>query len=441
MAIEPKTDPRAEVDTTAEVVAESLATSGSRPGGLLRSGMFVGFAVIASNGLNAVFQFAMARVLEPAEYSLLATMFAIVLMVTVPLSGIQAGVAREVALRREGAGDMEAGAVVRKALRSMAKGSAYLFVGGALIAYPLFELLNVDRPLPFIATAVALAVTLPLPIAYGGLQGSERFGTLAVMQPVYAGLKLLVGVSLGLAGLGASAVVFGVATATALSLLVALYPLRKTMRLAREHGEDPAFQLLGGYAVGAAIGVCGYAVHTNIDLLVARVSFTPEVAGLWAAASAGAKTVLLIPVAVTTVLFPRVSVLSDRGRERGHLVAGIVVVFAIGCVAAGIMTAFPEQLIDVAFGEKYEGAADWLGPLAFAMVLYAVVQVYLFHFLSLGTTGYAITVAAFLLVQFALFGVLHSSPEDLIIVQAIAAGMLVVVGEIAERLSRREKAT
>lgn len=425
------------VDPTAEVVAESIATSAPRAGGLVRSGMLVGFAVITSNALNAVFQFVMARLLEPSEYSLLATMFAVVLMLTVPLSGLQAGVAREVARRRAVDGEQGAGVVLRDALRGLARWGVVLFAGGALLAYPLIELLNIDRPLPFLATAAALAVALPLPVAYGGLQGTERFGALSITQPIYAGLKLLAGVILALVGLGASAVTFGVAAATGLSLLVALIPLRGALRAAVGAAPDPQWRLLGGYAIGAAIGVCGYAVHTNIDLLVARVSFEPSVAGQWAAASAGAKIVLLIPVAVTTVLFPRVSVLADKGRERGHLLAGLAVVGVLGAVVAGTLAAFPSFFVGIAFGDRYAQAADYIGPLAAAMALYSLVQVYLFHFLSLGLTRFAFTVAAFILVQGSLFLAFHDTPEDLIVVQLISAALLIAAGELTERIARR----
>ena len=39
-------------------------------------------------------------------------------------------------------------------------------------------------------------------------------------------------------------------------------------------------------------------------------------------ASVGARVLLLVPIGVTTVLFPRVAVLRDRSRERRHLLAG-----------------------------------------------------------------------------------------------------------------------
>ncbi len=418
-----------DVDATAEVVAESLATSSPRSGGLLRSGLLVTTAVVLANVLNAVFQFVMARILDPAEYSLLATMFVVVLVVTVPLSGLQSVMAREVASRIPTQGLRGAGAALRHAVRQVGRWIVLVVVLTALFAYPLILLLHVERPLPFIATAVALAVALPLPVAFGALQGAERFGTLSFVQPVYALFKLAAGVAIGLLGFGASAVMFGVAAATAVSFLVVLAPLRAMLRASEGREEPTDMTLVSAYTLGTAIGVCGYAVHTNIDILVARVSFDATTAGEWAAVAAVAKTILLIPIGVTTVLFPRVAALRNRSRERNHMLAGLGIVAVVGVIAASVYWTFSGTIVDVIFGPKYAPAAPWLGPLAFAMVLYALVQVYLFHFLSLGGIRYALTVAAMLAVQIGLFTVLHSNPDQLIAVQAIAASLLIAAGE------------
>ena len=420
----------AELDATAEVVAESIATSAPRSGGLLRSGLLVTMAVVSANGLNAIFQFVMARILDPAEFSLLAVMFVVVVMVTVPLSGLQVVMAREVASTIPVGGLAAAGAAFRRAIHQMVRWILFIVALTALSAYPLILAFHVDRPLPFIATAVALAVALPLPVAFGALQGAERFGVLSLVQPAYALLKLIAGVTIGLLGFGASAVMFGVASATAASILVVIAPLRAMLRASERSNQSSDMTLVSTYTLGTAIGVCGYAMHTNIDILVARISFDATTAGEWAAAAVAAKTILLIPVGVTTVLFPRVAALRDRGRERTHMLAGLGIVAVLGIGAASIYWAFSGTIVDIAFGSKYAEAADWLGPLSFAMVLYALVQVYLFHFLSLGGIRYALTVAAMLTVQLSLFALFHSNPDDLIIVQAIAAGLLVAVGEL-----------
>ncbi len=423
-----------EGDTTAELVAESLGTSAPRAGGLIRSGILVSFAVIAANALNAAFQFVMARVLDPAEFSLLATMFTVVLMITVPLAGLQVMMAREVSARMPEGGLPAAGAAFKQAIRQVGGWIVLIVLGTAILAYPLIELLNIQRPLPFLATASVLAVGLPLPLAFGVLQGMERFGVLSLIQPVYALVKLIAGLAIGLAGFGASAIMFGITGATVASMVVAMIPLRAVLKAADDApAEGRKLTLINAFSAGTAIGVCGYAVHTSVDVLVARIAFDATMAGQWAAAAAVAKTILLVPTGITTVLFPRVAKLRDRGAERSHMLFGLAAVTVVGGVVAVLYWIFADTIISIAFGSAYAPAADWLGPLSLAMLIYALVGVYLFHYLSIGTIRYAITVAWLVLGQLVMFLLLHRTPADLIIVQGAAALILVLAGEYYQR--------
>src|SRR5262249_3688393 len=64
---------------------------------LIGSGLLLAVAVAAANALNAVFQLSLARILDRGEYSLLAALFAVVLIGAVPPLAFQATTARRVA--------------------------------------------------------------------------------------------------------------------------------------------------------------------------------------------------------------------------------------------------------------------------------------------------------------------------------------------------------
>ena len=76
-------------------------------------------AVFAANGLNALFQIALARVLSPAEYSVLVALVVITLIAAVPPLAFQASVAREVALELDGGRRGRAGAALRDTVRGL----------------------------------------------------------------------------------------------------------------------------------------------------------------------------------------------------------------------------------------------------------------------------------------------------------------------------------
>jgi O-antigen/teichoic acid export membrane protein len=397
----------------------------SRGETLIGSGLVLALAVGLANAFNAVFQFALARILDRDEYSLLAALFVIVILASVPPLAFQATTARAVASSLSAGRRTEAGLLLRGTVHSVLVWTAAL-LGLTVVIVPIGATLGLAHSLALGATVATIALALVVPVAWGGLQGSERFRELSASTVLYAGARLAAGVAIGLAGGGVGAVMIGVAAATALTGFFSFFSLCGL--LGETHGAARASHRLATRPnAGAAVGLTALMALATSDLLVARLSFSGGTAGDYAAASVGARVLLLVPVAVTTVLFPRVATLDDRDRERAHLLAGLTAVAAAAAVATVILWVFAEPLIELTFGAKYDAAAPWLGPLSLAMALYALVTVYLYHFLSLGRSRFALCLVGLLALQFVAYALLHETPDELIGIQiAVSAAALVV---------------
>ena len=65
----------------------------------------------------------------------------------------------------------------------------------------------------------------------------------------------------------------------------------------------------------ALLGVTGFTVLTNIDVVVAKAALSPQDAGNYASAALVGKAVLFAAAGITLVLLPRVTayLVSDRG--------------------------------------------------------------------------------------------------------------------------------
>jgi O-antigen/teichoic acid export membrane protein len=411
------------VTVTADRAAER---TGARRA-LIGSGLVLALAVGAANAFNAVFQFALARMLERGEYSLLAALFAVVLIGAVPPLAFQATTARSVASNLAEGLETEAGLYLRGTLRSVLLWTAALLALTAVLV-PIGAAAGMNEPLAIAATAATVAIALVIPVVWGGLQGAHRFRDLAGATLLFAGSRLAAGLVIGAAGGGVGAVMLGVAGATAVTAVVSLLPLRSLLGSAAGLGL-PRRRLATLPNAGAAVGLTTLTVLATSDLLVAKLAFPSGQAGDYAAASVGARVLLLIPIAVTTVLFPRVATLRDRRRERSHLLAGLLAVGATAAIATVVLWTLATPLIDITFGAKYARAASWLGPLSLAMALYALATVYLYHFLSLGRSRFGIVLLGLLAMQLVLFGALHASPRELIGVQIGVAAATLVASE------------
>ena len=393
--------------------------------GLLGPGLFVGVAVVVANALNAAFQIALARILDPTEYSLLVALVVITLIAAVPPLAFQASVAREVAVALSEERPGVAGAAIRDTVRGLVPWALGILVLGGL-AYPLLAATGRGDAGAIFATAATISAALVIPAVWGGIQGARLFVVLGIAHLTFAATRLGAGVGIGLAGGSAAAVMGGVAGATAVTLVLTLLPLRDLWHAATRSGARRLATLPNA---AAATGLTLLTALASVDVLVAKLAFPPATAGAYGVASVGARVLLLLPIGVTTVLFPRVATLRDRARERRHLLAGLAVVAALGAVATAIIWVLADPIVTRIFGEKYAAAVPWLGPLSLAMALYALATVYIYHFLSLARARFALVLCGIFALQLLLFGLLHSRPAELVGVQLGVSALTLAAAE------------
>jgi len=120
---------------------------------LIRSSLTIGSAIVLANGLTAVTQLVLARLLHPADYSLLVTLFVVITIAGVPLAALQATIARGVAADFSERGALGAGAALIESARELARLSLPVSLALAALTVPAAVVLNVQHVAP-IAAAV-----------------------------------------------------------------------------------------------------------------------------------------------------------------------------------------------------------------------------------------------------------------------------------------------
>lgn len=398
---------------------------------LVRGGAVAVVGIALALLLQSVFHIVVARILGPGGYSLLASQLTIVLIATPAAAALQAALAHEIAWRIEREGGAAVGLVLRDTLLALARRLAAIFV--ALLPAGLVAALLVDvrHPLPVLATIATVVGMLALSLALGGLQGLGRFGEVSAAQCGFGILKLSAGIILGLLGFAAGGVMLGIAVSVWLAAAVAALPLRYFWHLGRVLRSRPR-RILRGFAGGPALVLTLLATLTSMGVLVARLSFSPDRSGAYAAVSFGAYSLLVIALTVSTLLYPRV----DAGPVERPVIGNLVAVALLGMAGTTLLFAFPEPIVRLAFGGEYLVAAPWLGPLGIAMTLFALGNVYISHFLALGQPRFIPALCGLLVLELVLFAGFHSTPGDLIGVLIATAALLLAGAVLFERRLR-----
>lgn len=338
--------------------------------GLLRSGAGIAVAMAVQNIATYGFTIVAARRLGPAEYSAVASLMGLLLVVVVLSLGLQATGARKIAAAPERREEIEA------ALMAATYRSALALGGLCLLLTPLITWgLGLD------SWAAALMIGLsavPLTLMGGQagiLQGEQRWGALS---------GIYLGVGLGrLAAAGIAMLVSPTAFAAMVGVAVGAWVPAVVGALALGHlrrGVDRR-AAAGSRAILREVGANSHALLaffalSNVDVVVARVVLDDHVAGLYAGGLILSKAVLFLPQFVVVIAFP--SMASSRERHNMYL-KGLLVVATIGVLASLGALLLSDLAVTFVGGPAYQEIEPLVGLFAGLGMVLAMIQLMVYE--------------------------------------------------------------
>lgn len=339
-------------------------------------------AVNVANVLAYLYQVVMLRLLSLADFAVLVSLFAALIVEAQGIQLVQNTAAKVVADRRA-VGDREG--VAGFAWQWGRRLAALLLVPSLLIALasPLVSSAVGFPPATVVMLGASLFFAGLFAFCAGLLQGLGSFGWLGGMYIAQAGARLLLGVLFVAAGFGLVGAFAGPTLAIALSLLAALLALRGA--LPRPAGDRPA-PAVGGLFAGAAVLLFFYALQVNVDALLAPALLAPAEAGSYAAAVTMGKIALFAPLGLSLFLLERTATAHALGlptRRSLYLVLATVLAVS-GSVALAYLVA-PELAARIVAGdERAAPVAGIVGTYGVAALSNALLNVWAVYFVGIG---------------------------------------------------------
>ena len=393
----------------------------------LRAGTIVFLGIAAGNVGNYLFHFASARLLGPSSYGDVASLVAVIGLVSLPLVGVQVAVARYIAGFAEADAKSSISLFFSKGLRLA------LFVGVVAsavlcgLAFPLSSFLGIDSLVAVLLTGLVAAPSVVGPVVWGMAQGLQRFALFAVSIGLGPALRPILAVILLTAGFGVAGAMGATLIAAIAAVAVPLVLLRSWLiRPARGPSPVPAREV-SSYLVPAVVGVLSITSLTTIDVIVGKAALSDHEAGLYGSASLIGRVILYLPAAIVLVLLPKVAAREAAGRQtRDVLVKSLLVTIAFCAVATVTYAVAPKLVVFLAFGSSFEEASGLLWMFGLAMSGYAILNVLLAYHLGRGSNRFSFILLGGAVVQIVLLVAFHGSPEQLLAVDiAVAIGLLV----------------
>ena len=292
----------------------STALSIGATGRFWRQSVVLLLALGVLNGSNYVFHVAVSRLLGPASYGSLASLLAVVLVLSVPFGVLQTVLAqRTAALVATGRAD-EVPRLAAGALKGLTP-VAWLLGAAVALAAPalaLFLHLGVVSAL-LLAPYVVVSILGSVPL--GVLQGQLRFGAIGA---------LLVG------GVAAGAGVPGAVLATAVAPVVPLAGGLSLLRVRRGAWQAARRRLdpLRGDFVPAFLGLTGFWLLAEVDIALARHYLAAGVVGGDETVSEDAEAQLLEPPSRGSEQAQVLDRAPERTTDRGYAISAHAAVAA-----------------------------------------------------------------------------------------------------------------
>lgn len=372
------------------------------------------------SGLNFAFNVAMARMLGPAKFGHVTAAVTILMLASAITLAFQLVCAKFVA-RNDAMGQKVS--VYRSLLGKAWLVSLTVGAGLCILQRPVAAYLHIPNPWILAVLAIGISAYVPLGVRRGGLQGICCFGRLGATFIIEAMVRVILAVILVAIGYG----VMGAVGAISGSVLAAFLLPRMSaeFRTRPQTALQPASFREG---MQATVFFVGQVIINNIDILLVKHFFAPEVAGLYAAVALVGRVLYFAAWSVVSAMFPISAAAKPREEDPNVILVPLLFVLAICILFIMAASFFPDFIINTIFGVRFAESGSLLTLYAAATGLYALSVVLMTYEMSrrIANTGWLQLIFSGILVL--AIGVFHQTLRDVIVVQIVLmAAMLMLV--------------
>ena len=343
-----------------------------------------GFVLLAAFGiynfLNFIFQLSMARMLSLSDYGVMATIFSMIYILSVFSESIQVVIAKYSASEKK-KGEIKN--ILKRGLKKSLLASLLLFFVYLVFAIPFSKLVKVDYVLLSLSGLVIFSTFL-MPITRGIMQGQKRFGGLGINMILESFIKLVLAALFVYFGFRVYGAIMGAIIGTGLALIFSFLTL-KDITKSKEEKIDTVEMYK--YARPAFFVTLAVVALYSLDLVIARIVFSPELSGMYAVASILSKAIFWGTQPLSRAMFPMTAENHrDNKKSKNIFLNAFLMLISLVIIALSLFYFIPEFIIKIFSGEIIPESAKILIYLGLGTSFISIANLVLLYKLSLGKT-------------------------------------------------------
>jgi O-antigen/teichoic acid export membrane protein len=321
-------------------------------GEMLLSSLLLLILMNASNVLNYLFHFIMARMLNPADYGTLAVIASIFYIFSVPTASIQTIVSKYTTKHNIKKDFGRINWMFCKLFKEGLYISSILFVLFILISIFLSSLLKIHYLL-LVTSGLLIFGTFLSPIGLGIFQGMKKFKALGFNLILNSSVKIIAAIILVLLGFNVFGAVWGLIAGIFFSILF-IFPYLREVTLSQKIKDKVS--LFSKENIPTLIAILFITLMYSLDIILAKALFSPKISGAYSVASMIGKMVFFGTASISNVMFPISSEKHFRDKDnkaKNIFKVSFIFLAALCLLSVIILTIFPDLIITVLFGSKY----------------------------------------------------------------------------------------
>ena len=345
---------------------------------LLRGSFVLLVAFGIYNFLNSVFQLSMARMLSITDYSILATIFSFIYILSVFTESIQLIISKYTTNEND-KGKLKN--ILKKSLKKSFLISSLVFLIYLILAIYLSDLLKIGYLLLGVSGVIIFSSFL-LPITRGIMQGKKRFKSLGVNMISESSIKIIFAFLFVFFGFRVYGVIIGVIIGFIVSFVFSFYSVKDILIV-----KEKVVKTIGiyNYAKPAFFITLVIIIFYSIDIVIARIVFSPEISGMYAIASILSKSIFWGTNPISKAMFPLSAEknINDKKSKNVFLNASLILI-ALIVVALFLFYFYSSFIVQIFSGKVILEAASILFYLGLGTSIISLTNLILVYKLSLG---------------------------------------------------------
>ncbi len=342
-----------------------------------------GGIVLFASGLSFVFGYFfhsfMARKLGPEDYGILEALLSLLLIILIPISTIQAVVARFSSVYIGSQKHECIYLLMKEGFKKLFGLGIILFVFISILSPFISDFLRISSIIPVVFLGMAVFLSILLPVSRGILLGMQNFNQFGLNISLEKIVLFISGV--GLVGFGVNGAMFSLVLSLFIVLFLSVIPLGKIKY--KKPSKSLKRANIIRYSIPVFISLSAIAIISNIDMIIVKHYFDPLQAGGYATINILGKLLFLLSLNIANVIYPKASELYIKKTgsvfllRKGLFYMGIISLFTIIVYAL-----FPQQIVNLIFGKQYLNYTSLLVPYTIFMTIMAFVVIIVHYYLS-----------------------------------------------------------